>query len=223
VTFDYNYSGDVPNTFPASYRVNGVTTQFSDNAGASTQTGTVTFAITEGQTFGFLLQAASSDGSGGTLVISNFRLISDANLSGQFDPANWTIGTQSFGCGSSSVDTSAAPASVTLATGTGCASIGASFDYPVAPTTGTVTFTYNYSGNVPSTFPASYRVDGVTTQFSDNAGASTQSGTVTFAITQGQTFGFLFQASSSDGSGGTLTISNFRLISELIFDSGFEP
>ena len=83
-----------------------------------------------------------------------------------------------------------------LSTGTGCASIGASFTFPSAPSAGVVAFSYAYSVGVdgPADYPASYVVNGTPTQFSNNAGTTSQSGNLTFFVEQGQSFGFLFQA-----------------------------
>ena len=94
----------------------------------------------------------------GFLLVSN----AFADFPGQFVVTNWTISTQAFGCGASSVDTSGAPASVALSTGSGCASIGASFTFPSAPSAGVVAFSYAYSvgGDGPSDYPASYVVNG---------------------------------------------------------------
>ncbi len=134
-----------------------------------------------------------------------------ADFSGQFAATNWTISTQAFGCGHSSVDTSGAPASVMLNTGNGCATIGASFTFPSAPSDGTVTFSYAYAVGFDGAahYPASYIVNGASTQFSNNAGGTPQSGNVTFPVQQGQSFGFLFVASNSAGQPDSLTISNF--------------
>jgi hypothetical protein len=136
-----------------------------------------------------------------------------ADFSGQFAVTNWTIFTQAFGCGASAVDTSGAPAFVALNTGTGCATIAASFTFPSAPSAGTVAFSYNYvvGFDGPAHYPASYLVDGASTQFSNNAGATSQSGNLTFPVQQGQSFGFYFLAASSLGLADSLTISNFSL------------
>ena len=145
-----------------------------------------------------------------------------ADFSGQFAVTNWTISTQAFGCGSSSVNTSGAPASVALSTGTGCSDIGASFTFPSAPSAGTVAFSYTYAVglNGPAHYPASYVVNGVSTQFSDNAGANSQSGNLTFPVQQGQSFGFVFQAVSSFGQVDSLTISNFSFSAPTNFSVG---
>ena len=147
----------------------------------------------------------------GFLLVSN----AFADFSGQFVVTNWTISTQAFGCGASSVDTSGAPASVALSTGSGCASIGASFTFPSAPSAGVVAFSYAYSagGDGPSDYPVSYVVNGTPTQFSNNAGTTSQSGNLTFSVEPGQSFGFLFQAANSAGQPDSLTISNFSFTS----------
>lgn len=134
-----------------------------------------------------------------------------ADFSGQFAVTNWTISTQAFGCGASSVNTSGAPASVTLSTGTGCAAIGAGFTFPSAPSDGNVAFSYSYSVGFdgPSDYPASYAVNGVATQFSNSAGSNFQTGDVTFSVQKGQSFEFVFQAQNSGGQADSLTISNF--------------
>jgi hypothetical protein len=145
-----------------------------------------------------------------------------ADFSGQFAATNWTIATQTFGCGSSSVNISGAPASVALSTGTGCSDIGASFTFPSAPSAGTVAFSYTYvvGFDGPAHYPASYVVNGVSTQFSNNAGAASQSGNFTFQVQQGQSFGFVFQAANSSGQADSLTISNFSFAPPTDFPVG---
>ena len=148
------------------------------------------------------------------LVIFFFLLVGSearADFSGQFAVGNWINGSQVFGCGAATVDTSNAPASVTLAVPTNCASIAAAFTYPSA-SSGKVTFSYSYTLNPPlqaSQVQASYFVNGVAIQFSSNSGGPTQTGTVSFDTAAGKNFGFLLQKLGSGGI-ARLVISNFQ-------------
>lgn len=133
-----------------------------------------------------------------------------AAFTGDFAPANWTPNAQSFGCGTATVDQSAMPASVTLRTLTGCASIGASYNLtnPVA-TSGTISFSWVFSAN---NFGQSglYAVDGATTVLANGPGAT--AGTATVPVLAGQTFLY----GLNGGVNANLTISNFSFVPAVV-------
>lgn len=63
LTFDWSYfSNDVdgPSYDPAGYYLDAALFQLTDDAGASAQSGTVSFAVAFGQTYGFYVQSADS-------------------------------------------------------------------------------------------------------------------------------------------------------------------
>jgi hypothetical protein len=139
-----------------------------------------------------------------------------ADFSGAYAPANWTTslaGTPPGGGGS--VDTSGAPASITLNGGdAGCSAGPCTLQYTItAPGSGPLTFDWNYSTT---------DVDGpgldlflvvngaATTQLSDNAGGTTQNGSENITITAGDTVGFMINCTDCGLGPANVTISNFN-------------
>lgn len=133
-------------------------------------------------------------------------LPASAAFTGAYAPANWTPFTQTFGCGSSTVDVSGAPGSVALRTVTGCANIAASYVLTGnVPATGTLSFDWSYTSNSGAvTRIASYTLDGVTTTLATGFGPA--NGTVSIPVTAGQPFQFTLQG----GLNASLTITNFN-------------
>src|SRR5450830_481413 len=105
-----------------------------------------------------------------------------AGFTGSYDISNWTVSASSFGCGTSSVDTSGAP--------------------------GTVTFNYSISG-AGSGHIGQTIVNGTSTTFATFNGA-TVAGTATVNATSGQSFAIDLSKFSGFGS-TTMTITNFSV------------
>lgn len=144
-----------------------------------------------------------------------------AQFSGVYDPAipgTWATshflpGTTDLG----SVDTSSAPGSITLVgPDTGSGDFSRLEFTIVAPAAGQVSFSWSYVSNDntvdPLWDPAGYRYGAgpaQLTQLSVDAGTVSQSGSVSFNVTAGQTFGFYVTSLDNTGGYATLTISNF--------------
>ncbi len=142
-----------------------------------------------------------------------------ADFSGAYAPTNWTTnltGTPAGGGGS--VDTSGAPTSITLNGGnSGCTSSGTTpctLQYTItAPASGNLTFDWNYSttdvdGPALDLFLV---INGAaTTQLSNNAGANDQGGAESFAVTAGDSIGFMIDCTDCGLGPAAVTISNFN-------------
>jgi len=138
-----------------------------------------------------------------------------ADFSGSYAPANWTPFTQTFGCGSSQVNTAGMPNTLVLRTFTGCANISSSYTLTGnIPANGTLSFSWSYdstsfndAGVVTS---GSYTLAGVTTTLGSNDGP--QSGTVSIPVVAGQTFSLTLNGSTN----AVFTITNFNAPSGIV-------
>lgn len=75
VQFNYLYNSlDAPTFDAAGYLLGGVFSQFADT---DAQSGTISFSVSAGQSFGFQLWTADNTGESGILTISNFSAPSD--------------------------------------------------------------------------------------------------------------------------------------------------
>ena len=140
---------------------------------------------------------------------------------GPYAPANWTLATNG---GDGSVVTLGAPTSITLIGSDTGSTLPISTDFTtLAVGDGLVSFSWNYetfdSGS-PNWDPFGYLLDGAFTQLTDNSGANTQSGTASFSVLAGQTFGF--RVNSVDGTFGPAQsiISSFEVGSAAIPEPG---
>jgi hypothetical protein len=126
-----------------------------------------------------------------------FALPAHADFSGYYAPANWTELNQ----GGGAIDFSA-PGSVQITGGYGGENITI-----VAPASGTVSFSYDFDddGN-GGPFVDMENVGPVTAV--ENTIAYSGSGTYSFTVTQGETFGFDV-GDSGYGNGPSATISDF--------------
>ena len=126
-----------------------------------------------------------------------------AGFTGPYAPSQWATGNQTFGCGSSEVDTSGMPDTLILLTSTGCSNIATSYRLtdPI-PVSGTFTFNWNYVG-IGAHHTGSYLLDGVETVLANGNG--TAAGSITLPVTAGQSFKFQLVG----GSSVSLMITNF--------------
>ncbi|NCR70594.1 MAG: PEP-CTERM sorting domain-containing protein [Microcystis aeruginosa LG13-12] len=125
-----------------------------------------------------------------------------------YAPINWTF-TNSNADGS--VNTSGAPASISLTGGdNGSNSSGTTNYTTTAAAAGTVTFNWNYStADGPFFDRFGYLLNGSFTQVTDNGGDVVQNGTSTFNVLAGDSFGFrIFTVDNLFGR-ASVTISNF--------------
>ena len=138
---------------------------------------------------------------------------------GPYDPANWTLTPNG---GNGSVDMLLAPTSITLIGSD--AGTGNFTDFTtLAVGDGLVSFSWDYitfDGEGPSWDPFGYLLDGTFTQLTDNGGGQSQSGSASFSVLAGQTFGF--RVVTIDGIYGPAqsTISSFEAPSAAIPEPG---
>jgi hypothetical protein len=130
---------------------------------------------------------------------------------GPYVPANWTLSTNG---GNGSVDTSGAPASVTLFgndTGSGQQQIFTDFT-TLAVGDGLVSFSWNYItfDEGPEFDPFGYLLDGSFTKLTDDSEGNSQSGSASFSVLAGQTFGFRVDSVDDFGGRAQSTISSFE-------------
>ncbi|WP_149989259.1 PEP-CTERM sorting domain-containing protein [Microcystis aeruginosa] len=136
-----------------------------------------------------------------------------------YAPINWTF-TNSNADGF--VNTGGAPASISLTGGSNSSFSFGTTDYTTtAAAAGTVTFNWNYStadaltafscSNLPNNFcdPFVVLVNGVQTIPLNPSGGTTQSGTSTFNVLAGDSFGFRIATEDNLGGRGSVTISSF--------------
>jgi len=128
---------------------------------------------------------------------------------GPYDPVNWTLTTNG---GDGSVDTLGAPGSITLVgsdSGTGT-QIFTDFT-TLAVGDGLVSFSWDFT-TVDIAFwdRFGYLFDGTFTQLTDNVGGQSQSGSASFGVLAGQTFGFRVVAVDDGNGRPQSTISSFE-------------
>jgi hypothetical protein len=128
---------------------------------------------------------------------------------GPYDPANWTLTPNG---GNGSVDMLLAPTSITLIGSD--AGTGNFTDFTtLAVGDGLVSFSWDYitsdSGG-PGFDPFGYLLDGTFTQLTDNGGGQSQSGSASFSVLAGQTFGFRVVAVDDGNGRPQSTISSFE-------------
>ncbi|MDY7050537.1 MAG: PEP-CTERM sorting domain-containing protein [Microcystis panniformis WG22] len=134
-----------------------------------------------------------------------------------YAPINWTF-TNSNADGS--VNTGGAPTSISLTGGNNGTGNPGTTNYTTTAA-GTVTFDWNYStadllvdtscSNLPNNFcdPFIVLVNGVGTIPLNPSGGQTQSGTSTFNVLAGDSFGFRIATNENFFGRGSVTISNF--------------
>jgi hypothetical protein len=118
--------------------------------------------------------------------------------------------------GNGSVDTSGAPRSITLVGSDNGFNIGSRFtDYTtLAVGDGLVSFSWDYEtfdNGGPGEDPFGYLLEGNYTQLSDNGGAMDQSGSASFSVLAGQTFGFRVVTADDLWGPAQSTISSFEV------------
>ncbi len=143
----------------------------------------------------------------GAMTVLAFGLSStaSADFSGYYDISNWTVTDNAGG----TVDTSTAPASITLYSGqTGVG--GDTFFTITAPSAETISFNWSYVTNdftgISAFDPFGYVINGQVTTLTNDLQYLTanpspdQSGTAVFNVNAGDVFGF--DANTFDGYGG---------------------
>jgi hypothetical protein len=124
-----------------------------------------------------------------------------------YAPINWTFTNNNA---DGFVDTTGAPASISLTGGSnGSGSFGTTDYTTTAAAAGTVTFDWNYStSDFPDVDGFGYLLNGSFTQVTDNT-LFVQNGTSTFNVLAGDSFGFRIFTNDNFSGRGSVTISNF--------------
>lgn len=141
-------------------------------------------------------------------------------FSGAFAPSNWTTVTE----GDSSIDTTGAPPSISLTSADDDSGLIQNADFTIpAPSAGQVIFDWAFSttdsgsigGDPPPAFdPFGYLLNGQFFQLTDDVGAVNQSGSISFPVTAGDTFGFRQNSEDSQFGSATTIVSNFHFLAE---------
>jgi hypothetical protein len=138
-------------------------------------------------------------------------------FTGAYAPANFTV-TNSNSFTSGSLDSANAPASITLiGSDTDEATFGRTSYTTIATEQSTISFNWLYNTADPGG-PSGisfydrfgYIVNGVRTQLTVDTLGSSQTGSTSFNVLGGQTFGFYIQTEDNLGGAATATISNFN-------------
>lgn len=142
-----------------------------------------------------------------------FSMTASADFSGYYAPANWLVGhAPDNATDSGSVDTTGAPGSITLTGSDNGLGSASRVDFSImAPAAGTFSFNWVYtSTDSGGAFydPAGYLKNGQF-QLTDDDGANSQSGQLSFLVAAGDVVGFHVTTGDNDFGSASLTISNF--------------
>lgn len=130
-----------------------------------------------------------------------------ADFSGPYAPANWTF-QNTGGSTDGSVDTSGAPASITLTGGNSQSATPGDTNFTIAAVaSGLVSFHWSYSSIDSGTYDsANFLLNGKPTFLADNG--SQGSGDFSMTLSGGDVFGFNVHSADNSFGAGVLTISN---------------
>jgi len=126
---------------------------------------------------------------------------------GSYAPLNWTQLIVQNG----SIDTTNAPTSITVIGSDNSSFVSGQTDFTIAaPSAGTVSFDWNYTtGDQEALYdPFGYLLNGSFFQLTNDS-LTTQSGSATFAVLAGDTFGFSQRSADSSFGRAQTVISNF--------------
>ncbi|OLP15429.1 PEP-CTERM motif family protein [Leptolyngbya sp. 'hensonii'] len=133
-----------------------------------------------------------------------------AGFSGEYAPSEWTLtntNTNGF------VNTSGVPGSISLTGGNnGGSGFGQTAYTTAAKASGLVSFNWDYTTNDVdgSSFdPFGYILNGTFTQLTSNGLKTPQTGNFSFAVLQGDTFGFAVNTTDNILGAANVVISNF--------------
>ena len=131
-----------------------------------------------------------------------------ADFSGYYAPSHWTL-TNTGGSTNGFVDTSGAPASITLHGGSSQSGTAGDTDFTIAAAaSGMLNFHWSYFSTDSGTYDSAYfLLNGVPTFLADNG--SQGMGDFSIALTSGNIFGFRVHSADNLFGDGELTISEF--------------
>ncbi len=133
-----------------------------------------------------------------------------ADFDGDYAPVKWAVSTDQGG----SINTTGAPGSIMMISGNSVAQFGPSSNQDftiVAPADGQVSFSWASSTNDSGGFgfdPFGYLLNNVFTILTNDS-LSVDSGSISFAVLTGQTFGFRANSTDSVFGSATTIISSF--------------
>ena len=143
----------------------------------------------------------------GLAAVAAIPTTAKADFSGYYAPPNWTL--QNTGDSNGFVDTSGAPASITLHGGSSGSGNAGDTDFTIAAAaSGLLSFNWSYFSTDTGTYDSAYfLLNGVPTFLADNG--SQGSGTFSIAVSAGNIFGFRVHTEDNLFGDGELTVSNF--------------
>ena len=143
-----------------------------------------------------------------TAILLALSCNAQADFSGAYAVGNWAILTSHGG----SVDTSGAPASVTMFGGSDGLGTSNQTMIITSPVSGSISFHWNYlqdAADTPTWDPFGYLLNSSFYKLTLDLGPNSQSGDVLLALTAGDSFGFEQNSFDSKVGYATTTISNF--------------
>ena len=132
-----------------------------------------------------------------------------ADFIGPYEISNWTQITERGG----SIDTAGAPFVVVMTSGNDGSNLPSNQDLTIqAVASGPVSFSWLYEttdSEGPAFDPFGYLVNNIFFQVTDSSGPNIQSGSTTFNVSAGQTFGFRAGSTDSQFGPAVTDITNF--------------
>ena len=222
---DGNNVGDVVNGTGSSLSFGNFTTEGGytvvgthvNNESTTPMTGeavisTVNYVVTIGQPLVPCVPGMPVFLSGAVESVSSLTIVESVEgFTADYAPSNW-IFTNTNADGN--VDTSDAPASLSITSGNNGTDNSGTTDYSiVVSASGTLSFNWNYSTSDGAEFDyPQFIYNNVVSTFTDFSiyGSSTQSGTVTLEVTEGATFALRMYTVDNFAGAATVVISNFQ-------------
>ena len=166
---------------------------------------TLSVALSKGKFLG-LMTAGLASATLGLAASPSHAVTLQTGFAGDYAPANWIFNANG---GDGSVNTTGVPSSITLRGNNDGVSSNIFTDYTTTATAGgPVKFDWAYSSTDSGNYDSfGYLLNGIYNQLADNA--SQGSGTTTFNLAGGDTFGFSVFSLDGQFDPGIATISNF--------------
>ncbi|MEY3399355.1 MAG: hypothetical protein RL220_1949 [Bacteroidota bacterium] len=223
-TFTFNWSwttADLPQFDPAFYQIGATVFQLTNNGGANSQSGSLSFTATAGTVIRFGVNSVDGCCGAATMVVSGFgwpaacpvnecgNFVDESgqgnDFFGFYDHSNWSM---ILDIGDGSIDNSSNQSVVVTGSNNFVNNVKTTY-FTTAQAAGTVSFSWSYTTlDSPGFDPGFVLINGVQTNLT-NTSSSAQSGTFSFVVTQGMQFGFGVDATDGCCGRGTLTVTNF--------------
>ncbi|RYE22062.1 MAG: hypothetical protein EOP51_14095, partial [Sphingobacteriales bacterium] len=206
----FSSSDQYPNITAANAANEGVYTVFVTGGNNCSSSATALIAINAVPSISFsALSGIICSGESTQLSASTSSDYNQTGFSGDYSPANWAISNASGG----SVNTAGAPVSVTLTAPNNNVAANTNFAITI-PKSGLLTFDWNYTNtDHPYYDHPQYVIDGVATLLPDFGyyNNNLQSGSVSIAVTAGQSFAFRMVSLNGTNGGSSTEFSNFLI------------